>query len=52
MKHPKPPAVFENISLAATGSPKTAALTKLQWASTGVLPGQAGQHQTQLPVTV
>lgn len=50
MKHPKPPAVFENISLVATGSPKTAALTKLQWASTRVLPGQAGQHWTQLPV--
>lgn len=50
MKHPKPPAAFENIGLAARGSPKTAALTKLQWASTGVLPEQAGQHQTQLPV--
>lgn len=50
MKHPKPPAVFDNISLAARGSPKTAALTKLQWASTGVLPGQAGQHETQLLV--
>lgn len=49
-KHPKPPAVFEYISLVARGSPKIAALIKLQGASTGVLPAQAGQHQTQLPV--
>jgi len=38
--HPKPPAVFENISLEAAGSsPKTTAPPKLRWACTGVSPG-------------